>query len=88
MSKNIKVVAYLRVSDISQINGTGFERQAEAIKTFAKSRNYSIIHVYRESHLKLLALMVLIWGILDITPIKRERHELDRITQARDRVHL
>ena len=50
MSIKSEAVAYLRVSDISQINGTGFDRQAEAIKSFAKSRNYSIIREYRESH--------------------------------------
>ena len=50
MSSFTKAVAYLRVSDISQISGTGFERQAEAIKSYSKGRNFSIICEYKESH--------------------------------------
>jgi DNA invertase Pin-like site-specific DNA recombinase len=43
-----KAYCYLRVSDKSQLNGHGFDRQLEAIQKCAKDLGYEIIEVFRE----------------------------------------
>ena len=49
-AKGDKVVGYMRVSGLGQVNGTGFDRQAEAIKGFCKQRRWDLETLYRESH--------------------------------------
>lgn len=44
-----EAVGYLRVSDPSQVNGTGFERQEETIKTFAAKNGFKIRKVFKET---------------------------------------
>jgi DNA invertase Pin-like site-specific DNA recombinase len=43
-----KVFAYLRVSGKGQIDGDGFTRQLEAIRTYALAHNIKIMRVFRE----------------------------------------
>ncbi len=43
-----KVFGYLRVSDVSQVEKGGFDRQLRAIKGFCKDRGYTIESVYQE----------------------------------------
>lgn len=43
-----RVFAYLRVSDISQVKGDGFERQMKSIEEYSKANRLHIIQVYRE----------------------------------------
>lgn len=45
---NIKAVAYLRVSGLSQTEGDGFPRQQESIESSAAKLGYTITNVYRE----------------------------------------
>jgi site-specific DNA recombinase len=46
--KTIIVVGYLRVSGKGQINGFGFDRQEETIKSWATHNGATISHLYRE----------------------------------------
>ena len=46
--KKIIVVGYLRVSGKGQINGFGFDRQEETIKSWATHNGATISHLYRE----------------------------------------
>jgi DNA invertase Pin-like site-specific DNA recombinase len=43
-----KVFAYLRVSGATQIDGGGFERQADAIKVFCDAKGYIIARTFKE----------------------------------------
>ena len=43
-----KAFAYLRVSGKGQVDGDGFTRQLEAIKTYAKGHGIRIVRVFRE----------------------------------------
>ncbi len=43
-----KAIAYLRVSDVSQIKGDGFPRQLTAIKRYAKKNGFTIEDEYRD----------------------------------------
>ncbi|HEX4320712.1 MAG TPA: recombinase family protein [Acidobacteriaceae bacterium] len=43
-----KAFAYLRVSGKGQVEGDGFDRQAEAIRKFATASNIKIVKTYRE----------------------------------------
>ena len=44
----LKAFGYCRVSGAGQIDGNGFERQENAISTFASKNKIEIVHVYRE----------------------------------------
>lgn len=44
----LKAYGYCRVSGAGQIDGNGFERQENAIRTFALKSKIEIVHVYRE----------------------------------------
>lgn len=44
----LKAYGYCRVSGAGQIDGNGFERQENAIRTFASKNKIEIVHVYRE----------------------------------------
>jgi DNA invertase Pin-like site-specific DNA recombinase len=44
-----KVFAYLRVSDVSQIKGDGYERQLKACQDYADNHGMVITNVYREA---------------------------------------
>jgi DNA invertase Pin-like site-specific DNA recombinase len=44
----LKSYGYCRVSGVGQIDGNGFERQENAIRTFALKSKIEIVHVYRE----------------------------------------
>ena len=44
----LKAFGYCRVSGAGQIDGNGFERQENAIRTFALKSKIEIVHVYRE----------------------------------------
>ena len=48
MAEIKELFAYLRVSDRSQIDKGGFDRQIKAIKSFCKHQGYTISHIYRE----------------------------------------
>ncbi len=48
MAEIKRVFAYLRVSDQSQINKGGFDRQLKAIKGFCKDKDFVIDSVYKE----------------------------------------
>jgi DNA invertase Pin-like site-specific DNA recombinase len=50
MQAKTKAFAYLRVSGIGQVCGTGFGRQLETIETFAPKAGYQIVGVYRDAH--------------------------------------
>jgi DNA invertase Pin-like site-specific DNA recombinase len=43
-----KAFAYLRVSGKGQVDGDGFTRQLEAIRTYAKARDIRLVKVFRE----------------------------------------
>lgn len=43
-----QVFAYLRVSDRSQVNKGGFDRQMKAIEFFCNTQGFTIAHVYEE----------------------------------------
>jgi len=43
-----KAVSYLRVSGISQVSGTGFERQKKSVLVYASKHNYEIVDWYKE----------------------------------------
>lgn len=45
-----KAYAYLRVSSRGQLDGHGFDRQQETIRTFAKRSGYEIAGIYRDAH--------------------------------------
>jgi site-specific DNA recombinase len=51
MSKNIKIpaFAYLRVSGKGQVDGHGFDRQAETIAAFAAEHGYSVEQTFRDA---------------------------------------
>ncbi len=44
----IKAFAYLRVSGAGQIIGNGFDRQEDAIRSFAKKSNIEIVQIFKE----------------------------------------
>ena len=44
----IKCVSYLRVSDKSQISGTGFSRQKQNIQKYAEKNGYEVVDWYQE----------------------------------------
>ncbi|MDA7538294.1 recombinase family protein [Akkermansiaceae bacterium] len=48
MAKLIPAIAYLRVSGRSQIDGDGYTRQEEKIRTWAKRNRYEIVSVFKE----------------------------------------
>ena len=48
MKLMVKAYGYLRVSGVGQIEGNGFERQENSIKTFAQKTKIEIVHFYRE----------------------------------------
>jgi site-specific DNA recombinase len=41
---------YLRVSGLGQVKGHGFDRQEEAIRTYAKTAKVEIVEIFREAH--------------------------------------
>lgn len=43
-----KAFGYVRVSGKGQVDGDGFTRQEEAIRSFAEGHGYRIEHVYQE----------------------------------------
>ena len=47
-TKNLVVVGYLRVSGKGQVEGNGFSRQEEAVKSWAKNNRATISQIYRE----------------------------------------
>jgi len=46
--KQPKVVGYLRVSSRGQVDGHGFERQEEAVRTYCKKNRLNLVEIYRE----------------------------------------
>lgn len=48
MATSNKAFGYVRVSGKGQVDGDGFPRQEEAIRTFAKRHGYTVAKVYRE----------------------------------------
>ena len=48
MAKLIPAIAYLRVSGVSQIDGDGFRRQEDKIRSWAKRNRYEIVAVFKE----------------------------------------
>ena len=46
--KPIPAIAYLRVSGVSQIDGDGFRRQEDKIRSWAKRNRYEIVAVFKE----------------------------------------
>lgn len=44
----MKAFGYLRVSGLGQIDGDGFERQREAISSFAQKRGYTVVDFFEE----------------------------------------
>jgi DNA invertase Pin-like site-specific DNA recombinase len=48
MKEQIRAFGYVRVSGKSQVEGYGFERQEECIKTFAEKANYEVVRIFRE----------------------------------------
>ena len=44
----IRVVAYLRVSDLSQVDGRSLDAQERLIQELCKSRGWTLVRVYRE----------------------------------------
>lgn len=49
MNKRISAFAYLRVSGQGQVNGHGFDRQAETIAAFAVEHGYSVEQTFRDA---------------------------------------
>jgi DNA invertase Pin-like site-specific DNA recombinase len=47
--EKIKVFAYLRVSDPSQVKGDGYTRQLKAIREYAEAHDFEVTDVYREA---------------------------------------
>ena len=48
MAKLTPAIAYLRVSGVSQLEGDGFRRQEDKIRSWAKRSCYEIVAVFRE----------------------------------------
>lgn len=48
MATKVKAFGYVRVSGKGQVDGDGFTRQEEAIRSFAQAHGYRIEHVYQE----------------------------------------
>ncbi len=48
MAKLSPAIAYLRVSGVSQMEGDGFRRQEDKIRSWAKRSCYEIVAVFRE----------------------------------------
>jgi len=44
----VKAYGYLRVSGLSQIDGQGLDRQAEAIRSYTEANKYEILKVFRD----------------------------------------
>lgn len=44
----MKAFGYIRVSDISQVNGGGFDRQEKAIHKYAKANDIEVVDIFRE----------------------------------------
>ncbi len=44
----MQAFSYLRVSSINQVNGNGFERQANTIESYCKANNIQIVRVFKE----------------------------------------
>jgi DNA invertase Pin-like site-specific DNA recombinase len=49
-NKDKKAVAYVRVSGLGQVNGTGFDRQEDCIRFFCKNQSIDLTEIYKESH--------------------------------------
>lgn len=45
-----KAYAYLRVSSRGQVSGHGFDRQEEAIRSYARTAKVEIVETFREAH--------------------------------------
>ena len=43
-----KAYGYIRVSGKGQVNGDGFDRQIKAIRDYAKTNGFEIVHIYQE----------------------------------------
>ena len=48
MKEQIRAFGYVRVSGRSQIEGYGFERQIDAIRSFGEKANYEIVRIFKE----------------------------------------
>ncbi len=44
----MKAFAYIRVSDVSQVNGGGFDRQTAAINKYASENGIEVVQVFKE----------------------------------------
>jgi DNA invertase Pin-like site-specific DNA recombinase len=48
MAKLTPAIAYLRVSGVSQLEGDGFRRQEDKIRSWAKRNRYEIVAIFKE----------------------------------------
>ena len=48
--KDKKAIGYVRISGLGQVNGTGFDRQEQSIKSFCKQQRIELEKVYYETH--------------------------------------